>query len=50
VAAGVRSAKGAPLHFDLSTTYGRDLSSYVETTALNASMGPASPPPSTSAA
>ncbi len=43
VTAGVKSEKGAFVNFDLSTSYGRNLSSYVETSALNASMGPASP-------
>jgi len=43
VAAGVRNARNAEWRFDLSTTYGQNDVSYVETTALNASMGPASP-------
>lgn len=41
--AGIKSQKGAAINFDLSSSYGSNLVSYVETTALNASMGPASP-------
>ena len=43
VTAGIKSAKNASISFDLSTSYGRNLASYVETTALNASLGPLSP-------
>lgn len=42
-AAGIRNAGKDGLHFDLSTTYGESRVSYVESTALNASLGPASP-------
>jgi iron complex outermembrane recepter protein len=43
VAVGVKNQTADGLHFDLSTTYGQDQVSYEETTALNASLGPASP-------
>jgi iron complex outermembrane receptor protein len=43
IAAGVKSAKGAAWHFDLSSTYGENQASYVEATVLNVSLGPNSP-------
>ncbi|RVU03349.1 TonB-dependent receptor [Novosphingobium umbonatum] len=43
VTAGVKSQSGAAVNFDLSSSYSTNMVSYVETTALNASMGPASP-------
>jgi len=42
-AGGIKSAKGAPIHFDLSSTYGENQASYVETSVLNVSLGPLSP-------
>lgn len=42
-AGGIKSDADTWVKFDLSTSYGRDQSSYIETTALNASLGPASP-------
>jgi len=43
IAGGIKSAVGAPIRFDLSTTYGENQSSYVESTVLNVSLGTASP-------
>jgi iron complex outermembrane receptor protein len=40
---GVKSTGKTGFRFDLSTTYGEDRVSYTESTALNASLGPASP-------
>lgn len=42
-ALGVKSTGKTGFRFDLSTTYGEDRVSYTESTALNASLGPASP-------
>lgn len=43
VVGGVRSAKGADLRFDLSTSYGADSASYLENSVLNVSLGPTGP-------
>lgn len=43
VTAGIKSQKGAAINFDFSSSYGVSLVSLVESTALNASMGPNSP-------
>ena len=43
VAVGLKGKDFLGLDWDLSSTYGRDQVSYHETTALNASLGPASP-------
>lgn len=43
VAGGLRGDGPAGVHFDLSTTYAENKVDYDESTALNASMGPASP-------
>lgn len=42
-AVGVRGELGTGFRYDLSTTYGQNRVDYRETTALNASLGPASP-------
>lgn len=43
LAVGIRGDGPAEIHYDLSTTYSRNNVEYRETTALNASLGPASP-------
>lgn len=43
VAGGLRGDVALGFHMDLSTTYASDRASYVETTALNASLGPTGP-------
>ena len=43
VSGGLRGEGPLGVHFDLSTSYGYNKVRYVETTALNASLGPASP-------
>jgi iron complex outermembrane receptor protein len=43
IAAGLKGKDFLGFNWDLSSTYGRDQVSYHETTALNASLGPASP-------
>ncbi len=42
-AGGVRGDGPLGFHFDLSTTYASDRADYVETTALNVSLGPTGP-------
>lgn len=43
IGGGVRGEGPLGVHFDLSSSYGYNRVRYVETTALNASLGPASP-------
>lgn len=43
IAGGVKGDAPAGIHYDLSTTYAENRVRYVETTALNASLGPNSP-------